>query len=142
PEFAARNSLEKLIEAEFRVSVLIWQGSEHQIEELLFVLSSPQRRLRIVDFWPRTESITDIVGPIERNESHDSTRSLEAALRGSVSAGQAGVNGQLTPSLGAGQTRHEGVKETYKKLPPKQLLLASGTLEGDSSVFFKLKPST
>jgi hypothetical protein len=142
PEFAALYPTEKLIEAQFRISVLLWQGSEEQIEELLVVFSSPQRRLRVVDFWPKTESVTDIAGPIERSETNDSTRSLEAGIKGALSGGQAGLSGQITPSLSAGQTRHTAIKESYRKLPPKQLLLASGPLDGDASVFFKLKPST
>jgi hypothetical protein len=142
PEFVAATPAEKLIEAQFRVSTLLWQGQEEEIEELLIIVSSPQRRLRVVDFWPKTESVSDIAGPIERSETLDSTRSLEAGLRGSISAAQAGISGQITPSLGAGYSSHDTIKETYKKLPPKQLLLASGTLDGDASVFFKLKPST
>jgi hypothetical protein len=142
PEFAAISPGEKLIEAQFRVSALLWQGQEEQIEELLILIASPQRRLRVVDFWPKTESVSDIAGPIERSQTQDSTRSLEAGLRGSITAAQAGISGQLSPSLGAGYSSHEAVKETYKKLPPRQLLLASGTLHGDASLFFKLKPST
>jgi hypothetical protein len=142
PEFAALYPNEKLIEAQFRVSVLLWQGSEQQIDELLVIFSSPQRRLRVVDFWPKTESVTDITGPIERSETNDSNRSIETGLKGSLSGGQAGLAGQLTPSVSAATNKHTTVKEMYRKLPPKQLLLASGPLDGDSSVFFKLKPST
>jgi hypothetical protein len=141
-EFAAAHPTEKLIEAQFRVTALLWQGQEQEIEELLIIVASPERRLQVVDYWPKTESVSDIAGPIERSETHDSTRSSEAGIRGTISAAQAGISGQITPSLGAGRSNHETIKETYKKLPPKQLLLASGTLDGDSSVFFKLKPST
>lgn len=142
PEFAALYPDEKLIEAQFRVSILLWQGSEQQIDELLVIFSSPQRRLRVVDFWPKTESVTDITGPIERTETNDSTHSVESGLKGSLKGGQAGINAEITPSLSAEAKKQNTVKESYRKLPPKQLLVASGPLDGDSSVFFKLKPST
>lgn len=142
PEFAAAHPVEKLIEAQFRVSVLLWQGSEEEIEELLVLVASPERRLHVVDFWPKTESVTDISGPIERSETNDSNRTAEAGVKANLSGGLGGVTGQITPSLGASHNKHTTVKEMYRKLPPKQLLLASGPLDADSSVFFKLKPST
>jgi hypothetical protein len=142
PEFAAVHPTEKLIEAQFRVSVLLWQGSEEDIEELLVMVASPERRLHVVDFWPKTESVTDIAGPIERSETNDSKTAAEAGVKANLSGGLGGVTGQITPSLGVSQSGQTTVKEMYRKLPPKQLLLASGPLDADSSVFFKLKPST
>lgn len=142
PEFAAAHPAEKLIEAQFRVSVLLWDGSEEDIDELLVLIASPERRLQVVDFWPKTESVTDITGPIERSETNDSNRAAEAGVKANLNGGLAGVTGQITPSLSASRNKHTTVKEMYRKLPPKQLLLASGPLNADSSVFFKLKPST
>jgi hypothetical protein len=96
----------------------------------------------VVDFWPKTESASDIAGTIDRSETKDATRSMEAGLRGTLSGSQSGVGVQVAPSAGATQSKHEGVKESYKLLPPKKLLVASGPLDSDYSVFFKLKPST
>jgi hypothetical protein len=141
PEFAAANPWEKLIEATFQVSLLL-DGDEADIDEVLVVFSSPQRRLRVADFLPRTESASDIVGPIERSESQESTRSLQAGLGGTVGAKYEIANAQISPSVSSGISEHDSLKENYKLLPPKKLLVASGTLQGDHGVFFKLKPST
>ena len=142
PAFAAANPREKLIEATFRVSLLFGQGGEDQIQEVLIVIDSPQGRLRVADFEPKTESVTDIVGPIERSELNDSTKRLEAGIGGTLGAKYGVASAQVTPSLNAGVTEHDSVKETYKLLPPKKLLLAAGTTAGEHGVFFKLKPST
>jgi hypothetical protein len=120
----------------------LWQGSEEDIDELLVMVASPERRLHVVDFWPKTESVTDIAGPIERSETNDTKTSAEAGVKANLSGGLGGVSGQLAPSLGISHSGQTTVKEMYRKLPPKQLLLASGPLDADSSVFFKLKPST
>ena len=142
PAFAAANPREKLIEATFRVSLLFGQGGEEQVQEVLIVIDSPQGRLRVADFEPKTESVTDIVGPIERSESNYSTKRLEAGIGGTLGAKYGVASAQVAPSLNAGLTEHECIKETYKLLPPKKLLLASGTTAGEHGVFFKLKPST
>jgi hypothetical protein len=140
-EFARANPQEKLIEATFRVSALV-TGPEDALDEVLVVVTSPERRLRVADFWPQTESTTDIVGPIERVTTNETSRSLQAGVGGSLGAKYGPASAQVSPSASAGQSESEGVKESYKKLPPKRLLLASGTTEGEHGAFFKLKPSS
>ncbi len=141
-EFAATNPDEKIIEATYRVSVLMRAGCEQDLDELMFVIASPARRLRVVDFQPRTEVMTDIEGPIEIAGTVEDAESFDITLGGKASASYGGVDGQLTPSAGVGTTHRTRSNESYKRLPPKQLLLASGTTEREYGVFFKLKPST
>jgi hypothetical protein len=141
PEFAAANPHEKQIEALFRLSLLV-DGNEATIDEVLVVFSSPLRRLRVADFSPKSEAVTDIVGPIERCETKDASRSLQIGLGGTVGAKQEMVNAQVSPTANSQATEHEGIKDSYKLLPARKLLVASGTVRGDQGVFFKLKPST
>lgn len=141
PEFAAANPREKQIEAVFRLSMLI-DGDPAKLDEALIVFSSPMRRLAVADFAPRSESVTDIVGPIERSESQDASRSLQFGLGGTVGAKHEIATAQVSPSASSGLTEQECVKESYKVLPERKLLVASGVVHGDQGVFFKLKPST
>ncbi len=141
-EFSLTNPDEKIIEATYRVSVLMLSGCEQDLDELMFVITSPARRLRVVGFLPRTEVTTDIEGPVDVKGTIEDAKSLDVTLGGRVSASYGGVNGQLIPSAGAGKTHRTLSSETYKRLPPKQLLLASGTIAREYGVFFKLKPST
>jgi hypothetical protein len=140
-EYAAANPLEKQIEAVFRMSLLV-DGNQDQVDEVLVVFSSPLRRLRVADFSPKSESSTDVVGPIERSETNDSTRSLQFGLGGTFGAKHEIASAQISPSASNTQTKHSGVKDTYKILPERKQLVASGTIRGDQGVFFKLKPST
>jgi len=141
-EFTLTNPDEKMIEATYRVSVLMLSGREQDLDELMFVITSPARRLRVVDFLPRTEVATDIAGPIDVTGSVEDTKSFDVTLGGRAAASYGNVKGQVTPSAGVGRTRHKLSGESYKRLPPRQLLLASGTLGREYGVFFKLKPST
>ncbi len=141
-EFSLTNPDEKVIEATYRVSVLMLSGREQDLDELMFVVISPARRLRVVDFLPRTEVATDIEGAVEVSGTVEDAKSFDITLGGRAVAEYAGVEGQLSPSAGVGRTHRELANETFKRLPPKHLLLASGTIAREYGVFFKLKPST
>jgi hypothetical protein len=52
------------------------------------------------------------------------------------------VNAQISPSGGIGQTQTHGAKESFHRLSPKQLVLASGTTDAEHGVFFKWRRST
>lgn len=140
PSFLAANPSERLIEARFRVSILVRQGKSEDLDELLVVIASPERRLRVVDFSPRTELASDIEGPIERVETKEKTWSIDGRISASVKHGATEVN--LGPSIGASKGEHNSIHETFHKLPAKYLVLASGTTDAEHGTFFKLKGST
>lgn len=141
-EFFVTNPDEKIIEATYRVSVLMLSGQEQDLDEMMFVVTSPARRLRVVDFLPRTEVGSDIEGSVAVTGTVEDAKSFDISLGGKASGEYAGIEGSLAPSAGVGRTHRELENETYKRLPPKQLLLASGTMAREYGVFFKLKPST
>lgn len=138
-EFAEANPDGKIIEARFQVSTLIRRGQEKDIKELMYVVSSPERRLRVADFAPKTQvesPVTDAIQIIEKGEEATS-------LDGSVAVQIAPLEGvHLTPSVGASKLKKQNLEWKYSRLPPKQLLLASGTTNRGHGVFFKLKPSS
>jgi hypothetical protein len=136
-DFVAAHPQEKIIEAKFRFSVLLIEGREPDLEELQLTIDSPQRRLRVVDFQPRTELASDLAGDVEVCNTDDRTQSLNASLGGVVSGDQGPAHAQVTPAAGVGVTQNRGSKETYHRLPPKQLVLASGTTNAEHGVFFK-----
>ncbi len=133
---------EKIIEAKFRVSTLITAGDANDVDELLIVIASPEGRLRVVDFRPKTRMVSDVEGPIETLQTEDVSRSIDAHLGGVASAGQGIVDLQLKPSFGGGTTKSNSMKETLKRRAPKSLKVAAGTVHGRTGVFFKLKPDT
>jgi hypothetical protein len=140
--FAAAHPDLMVVETTFRISTRLLSGREADLEELLIEITSPDQRLSVVDFVPRTELDTDIAGEIEVVETNDHTKSTNTGLGGTVGIEYGLVKAQATPSAGGGKTDHAGTKKSYKQIPPKQLLLASGTIDRGQGVFFKLKPST
>ncbi|MFV2067034.1 MAG: hypothetical protein ACC645_08635, partial [Pirellulales bacterium] len=138
--FSQTNPTEKVIEARFRVSVLVTQGRPEDIEEVMITLVSPKRRLRVVDFSPKTRLATNVVGDVETVETTEVEKSRTACVGGRV-AGEYGVGRiDISPSAGVGNVKRNLSKETFRRLPPKTSVLVSGTTYREYGVFFKLKP--
>lgn len=134
-EFKATRSLEKLLEIRFDVSALVENGSDQQIQELFFLAYSPQQRFRIVQQYPQTDLITEYAAPIDVNESRDNTNSMGLNVTPTFEfAGKAALNANISDRTGENRK--------ISKLPPKQLLVASGTRNRQSGAYFKLKPSS
>jgi hypothetical protein len=132
---------DKIIVAPFRVSVLLREGDEADIEQMMITLVSPARRLRVVDFAPRTELATDVVGNVETVHSRENEQSLSASIGGAISGAYGPVHVQASPSAGTGSIERELSKETFHRLPEKKAFIVSGTTNYEHGVFFKLKPS-
>ena len=141
-EFAEARPESKIIEARLQISSLLRRGEEKDIKELMLSISSPEQRLRVADFVPKTELKSEVPGFIEVVKIDEDTTASEGAIRGSTSVRFGPIDGQVSPVLGTTKSRRHSLKETYEKLPPKQLFLASGTTNRGHGVFFKLKPSS
>lgn len=141
PEFAQANPDEKVIEAEFQLSTLLLGGAQRDIDILIMTVLSPQRRLRVVGFAPATQLASDIVGEIEKVDTREVERTTKASIGGALSAAYGIGKIDVAPSVGAGNTRRETSKSTYRSLPAKETVLVSGTIHAGYGVFFKFKPS-
>jgi hypothetical protein len=132
---------EVVLEATYRVSIRLIAGEERDLEELVFEITNPERRLRVVDFSPSTQLESRLAGEVEVTSTSEKLSSLGVSLGGQVAVPVAGVEVKAAPSANIGTTRRNVVTETRKKIPPKELVVASGTIEQSAGVFFKLKPS-
>ena len=141
-DFAAAYPRDMVVEAKFRVSVLVDEGSEADVEDVTITLASPQQRLRVADFAPRTETASDYTGQIETTSKTESHRSAEASIKGLITGFYGPATAQATPSAAAGTSKHTVTNESFRKLPTKNLVVASGTVQGEAGVFFKLKRSS
>jgi hypothetical protein len=115
------------------------------LDEVSIEIESPDRILRVSDFLPQTTTVTDVVDGekqvvIRRFEGSASISKLEAAIEA-----KAGNSQKTTAEIKAnGSTESRDSQDTtiditYKQLAPRELLLASGTLNRGHGVFFKLK---
>lgn len=131
---AAVHTTMKVIEAKFRISASFLDGGEDSTVDFVYMLSSPGMRLKVLDFLPNTtlESTTaeDQIEVVDSTESSDATS-------GEAKVGY-GVLG-LTAGKSFNNKRTESNK--YKRVAPKNLVLASGTTNRGHGVFYKLRPS-
>ena len=95
-----------------------------------------------MDFEPRTSVASDLAGDIEVCATNDKSKSVNVTLGGSLSGQEGPVKAQISPGGGVGQTQNHGAKETFRRLSPKQLVLASGTTDAEHGVFFKWRRSS
>ncbi|MGE0608563.1 MAG: hypothetical protein AB7O62_15815 [Pirellulales bacterium] len=142
PGFEQVHPGERVVEAVFRVSMVLADGSEDDIESIMLVIESPPRRLRVVDFLPKTQLGSDFAAPIDVLEKDDTIRTLEAEIAGSASVPLTPGAAQVTPRIVSKTSHQTGTQQAYKRLPAQSLLLAAGTVKGENGVFFKLRPSS
>ena len=133
-EFAVAYPTMKVIEAKFRVSVRI-DGDETSIVDFLYLITTPELRLKIQDYLPNT-----MVESTKVDDHIEVTSSTEDAKA-------TGANASVGyKTIGLGLSRITGLKRSesdhYKQIVPKALVLASGTINRQHGVFFKLRPST
>ncbi len=103
------------------------------VSEYVVELESPRQSLRLIDFWPKNESYSDIDGTIavESSEQQSSQFSFTASggyepfARGNASGDFQSKSNQ---------------QQRYQVRPPMQILTSSGTIRRGFGVFFKFRP--
>jgi len=134
-EFANTHSLEKLLEVRLRVSSLVENGSDQQIQELFFLAYSPEKSFRIVDFTPTTSVLTEHAGPIETSQNRENANNAGLNFQPTIElAGKASINASLSDKHG------ESRRTTM--LPPMKQVVASGTQSRESAAYFKFRPNS
>ena len=130
---AAVHPTMKVIEAKFRISASFVEGEESSTVDVAYMISSPDMRLKVLDFLPNTTLESSTEGQIEVTDSTESTDALTGDARVAYSI--------LTLGGSANSTNKKTESNKYKKIPPKHLVLASGTVNRGNGVFYKLRPS-
>ncbi|HUY87951.1 MAG TPA: hypothetical protein VMV10_04370 [Pirellulales bacterium] len=145
--FAMLHPDEKVIEANLRLTVRLERGEEADVEQLLFEISSPSERLRVIDFLPKTQLEVDAQDGVEVTKTTETIHSLGGSLGTNlaVTARDGKNNGlmltQAMPAVNANTTHRNQTQETSKKIPQGKVVIASGTQDNEHGVFFKLKRS-
>lgn len=124
----------KVIEARFRISASFVDGKESSTSDFVYIISSPEMRLKVLDFLPNTtlESST-AEDQIEVTDSTESTDALTGDAR--VAYSLLSINATKSSTSKRTESNH------YRKVAPKNLVLASGTVSRGHGVFYKLRPS-
>lgn len=124
----------KVIEAKFRISASFIEGTEASIIDFAYIVASPEMRLKIQDYLPNTT--------LESTAADDS---IEVADTTESTGGMTEEAKVAYKILSLGATKSQTEKKTqsghYKQIVSKALVLASGTINREHGVFFKLRPS-
>ena len=100
----------------------------------MVLIEGAHRRLRIADFSPKTEMANTLAGEVETTRTTEKSATAGAQIGGGTLPP---LYGLASASLGG--THHHVVAQTIKELPSKCLVLASGTMDSEHGVFFKIK---
>lgn len=119
----------KVFEAVFKISPQLLAGDEKDLKRLHYEISTEQQ-MPIVSYLPNSEVASDVAGNI--------------AIKTSDRHGQLLVHYFFTPAAGDGRLQGdlESSQAQYMLLAPRQLLLATGTIQRGCGVYYDLKPST
>lgn len=132
-DFALMNPGERLLEARFEISAMLESGTEADLVEYFFRMTSPQQSFRIVDYSPRTTLASDYVGGITFEEKKEHTKGIGITASGGWDAAR------LTGHGDAGTKKSHTTK--YELVAPMESVTASGTIQNGYGVYFKLRQS-
>jgi hypothetical protein len=107
-----------------------FRGDSAALTEVSLGFKNNREKMLVVDFLPKTTLITES-GVIQYEKIKDKNGDLKIRFS-EPKVGSVDASGNI----------REQTKETFSKLPPKKMVLASGFANRQFGCFFKLKPST
>lgn len=125
------------VEARLPLSILLLAGNQNQLSEIVVRIESRDRRAEVVDFAPRTRLASPVVGNVEVTERGDERKHAQINLFGVTPAAPT-IQGKAS----AGYQDERQAIWNYERLPPHEVLVASGTTDRGFGAFFKFRPSS
>lgn len=123
----------RFVRLRFNVSTFVASDFRGAIKEYTVQLESPQQTMRVLDFWPRTQTYSDVAGSISVQDTSQTHRDLKLDVNGSF---QPFATASLAGNMGSKGSHNQ----TYERKPPMQVLATSGTSHRGYGVFFKFHP--
>ena len=120
----------KIFEAVIKISPQFLAGEEKDLKKLHYEISTEQQ-MPVVSFAPNSQVTSDVAGGAIAIQTDDHHGQLLVHYLVTPAAG----DGKLTGDLNSSHAQ-------YMLLAPKQILVASGTIERGCGVYYDLKPST
>lgn len=132
PEFASANPGQRLVEARLQISSLIVAGSETDITQHVYRFDGVQGTLQVHDYLPKTMLETRYASPIVTKTNDEEGATLNINLLGKYETISTG-------GITAEWRKNNHANREYSLLPPLEAVSASGTLNRERSVYFKLR---
>lgn len=132
-DFAEVHPTLKVIEAKFRISARLIEGTPANIVEFSYVLKTDET-MRITAYLPNTT--------LESSVAEDHIE-ITDATENSKGTGLSAYIGYKPLIVGGSHNQNSKKSESsnYKQIAAKDLVLASGTIDREHGVFFRLRPS-
>jgi hypothetical protein len=132
PNIAAQLPESQHVQVKLDISTIVTNGFQGVVDEATIKIHTHRPMVQVADFWPRTEMYSQVTTPVSVYEDHD--RLKHAWIQG--------VGGY--PGIGSAQGQaymHDRLNRDvqFQQAPPMQLLVAAGTLNRRSGVYFKLR---
>lgn len=130
----AKQTGDRLLEAELELSTLLTAGSEDDLVQYVYRITSPHRSLQVVDYLPKTTLASDYAGNIGIEQKKESTKSAGLAVTGAWD--------YLVKATGSGEVgSKKSAAVRYELVAPMEPVAAAGTIHRGHGAYFKLKPS-
>ncbi len=126
--------LEKLIEVVIPVSTQIDSDLRGAIDEFRFDVFWNRSAVAVVEYGPKTQTVSDIEGLITVEKRQDKNANLGLNLKGDY-------QDTLTATTQAQLTNSRGSTYHYTEVPQHEILVASGTIKRGTGTFFRFHPS-
>jgi hypothetical protein len=133
PDFAAAHPGMKCVSARLRISARLIVGNPTEITEFMYVIKTTGN-MRVQGYTPETT--------LESAVAEDHIEITDASENSQTGALDAHV--AYKPFLLGGshnQTSKKTEASHFNKIAPKDIVLASGTIEREHGVFFRIRPS-
>lgn len=132
-EFADAHPSLKVVEAKFRLSARMIEGAHADIVEFYYVFKADPT-MRISDYLPNTTLESSVVeDQIEVTDALEKSKAL--GLDAHVAYKPLILGGNYNQGSKKSESNH------FKQIAAKDLVLASGTIDREHGVFFRLRPS-
>ncbi len=132
-DFAAAHPDLKMVEASLRISARLVSGEASEITEFFYSFRT-EPHMRILTYSPNTT--------LESSVADDKIEVTNAAETSKAEGADAGV---MTHPFTLGGTHKQTTKKAettkYKQVAARDVVLASGTIDREHGVFFRLRPS-
>ena len=131
---AVMTTAEKLIEVVIPVSTQIDADLRGAIDEFRFDVFWNRSAVAVVEYGPKTRTVSDIEGLISIEKRKDKNSSLGLSLK-------SGYQDMVTGTLQGQLANKTGSTYRYSEVPQHEILVASGTIKRGTGTFFRFHPS-
>ena len=132
---------EKIVELQLRISMHLHKGKISDVEELRIEIRDCDSRLRVESFSPNTRLESRLSEDITVTKTTENGKSFGASLGGEAPVPLGDVVAHVLPSINGGLSQREVLIEKQVRKAPQYATIASGTIDQEHGVFFKLRAS-